>query len=355
MKSNRYLSFLAIGMIAIGSCKKIDTLESNKAVLPHALASDTDIYVAGYLFEYHDYNLPTGYGPHTPVYWKNGILNKLPAALGGYATDIKLQNGDVLIAGDELTDSTAETFQAVYWRNGIKTVLAPNATATRIFVDSTGTNFYIAGSIGKMACYWKNGIIHLLHCSGSAYDAEQANDIVVKGNDVYLAGMVQSVSSGKEYALYWKNDQLQTLPETNTNGDAYGITLNGNDVYIAGNNGSGASVWKNGAAANLPGGALAVGLAFVGSDLYATGADNVSGEGVYWKNNVLTSLSTSTYEAQATQCLAVLGTAVYIGGQVNPLGGAAVYIPAYWKNGVLNQLPYESNGAVLGITTALRH
>jgi len=355
MKLKFYLSVLAIGMIAISSCKKTDLLENNKPALARALSSDTDVYAAGYE------TIPQSFNSTTPVYWKNGVLSKLPESISGVANDIALQNGDVLIAGTEVFDSQTLATQAVYWRNGIKTVLGQNATATRIFVDSTGSNFYIAGSIGqlgsirKMACYWKNGVLHQLQCSGSADDTEQANDIVVKGNDVYLAGMVQSVSSGKQYPLYWKNDQLQVLSETNTDADANGIAINGNDVYIAGGDGLGATIWKNGVAGNLPGGGVAERIAFAGNDMYVAGNDNSDGAGVYWKNNVMTALSNDSYTARNALCVAVLGNSIYIGGAVTTTAGPSPAIPAYWKNGVLTRLPYDSSAIVQGITAALHH
>src|SRR6185312_5637418 len=150
---------------------------------------------------------------------------------------------------------------------------------------STGTNVYIAGSIGQvgslsqMACYWKNGVVHLLPCDGPGTNTvEVANDIVIKGNDVYATGMAQSITIGNQYPLYWKNDQVQFLPEKNTDADATGIAINGGDVYIAGGDGSGATIWKNGVAGYLPGGVSAQRLVFVGNDLYVAGASSVNSQ-----------------------------------------------------------------------------
>jgi len=362
MKLKFYLSVFAVGIIAISSCKKADVLPINKRALANTLSSDTDIYAAGYE------TVPGTFNSTQPVYWKNGVLNKLPENTSGVANDIAVQNGDVLVAGTEVFDNQTGATQAFYWRNGVKTVLAQNATATRILVDSSGTNVYIVGSIGQVgslaqtACYWKNGVVHLLPCNGPGTgNVEVANDIVIKGNDIYVAGVVQSISSGQQYAVFWKNDQVQFLPEEQTTGDAEGIFVNGADVYIAGYSGSLPTVWKNGVPGTLPGStaqgfvAAAVRVTFVGNDEYVAGNNNVSGEGVYWKNKVMTSLSNSAYTARPALCMAVLGNSFYIGGSVTPTAGPAASIPAYWKNGVLTRLPYDSNGAVQGITAVLHH
>lgn len=356
MKAKIYLSVLAACIIATSACKKIDPLEgTSKTVSPHAASSDTDVYAAGYLFSQPQDLDPAAFNPRTPAYWKNGVLYKLPMTsdLRGYADGIALVNGDVLVSGTE-ADSATFTTWAVYWRNGIETVLAANATANGMFVDSIG-NFYIAGSIGNMACYWKNGVIHQLPCDpgDGGGDQMRGDAILVKGNDVYVVGLVNIPSKIAQYAGYWKNDQLQIL-QPDFDAEAYGIAFNGSDVYIVGNNASQAAVWKNGVPSFPTDASSAAGIAFAGNDQYIVGSSITNG-GVYWKNGVEVPLNNSSYGAAPAMCINILGNNVYIGGGVIPSGGQNVHVPAYWKNGALVQLPYQGNGGVLAIAAALRH
>lgn len=354
MKAKLYFSVVVACIIAISACKKIDRLDgNNKPALPHAASSHTDVYAAGYLFKNPSYNYPYSFNAHTPVYWKNGVLYTLPvsSSSGGYATGIALQNSDVLVAGTE-ADSVTQTFSAVYWRNGTETLLARNATANSIFVCNSG-NVFIAGSIGNQACYWDNGIVHLLPSEpggGSTLDSPyQAFDITVRGNDIYVVG------AGDRDALYWKNDQLQVV--FSSFAQAHGIALKDSDVYITGYHLSGAVVWKNGVITSLPNSSSAASIVFAGNDQYVAGGSPVNGHenGAYWKNGVQFPLYNSVYGSQPARCMAVLGNDVYIGGQVTPFNGPDDLIPAYWKNGVLTQLPYQNNGAVWDILAVLHH
>src|SRR6202012_1565639 len=92
---------------------------------------------------------------------------------------------------------------AIYWKNGLAVPLTDtltNSRANAIFVHNG--DIYVAGTINDTAAYWKNGILTKLG-PGILYG------IVVKGKDVYVAGV--ALTNGPGRAAYWKNGALDTL------------------------------------------------------------------------------------------------------------------------------------------------
>lgn len=126
--------------------------------------------------------------------------------------------------------------------------------------------------------------------------------IFVQGDDVYVSG------NDNELAVYWKNG-VEISPLTSafpaTIGNA--VTVHGSDVYLAGfinvissANGSAAAYWKNGVETNLTAGTTrdaACAIAVNGNDVYTAG--NVGNNAAYWKNKVVTQLSSNNSVAYA--------------------------------------------------------
>jgi hypothetical protein len=81
----------------------------------------SDVYVAG--------NFLTQAGLTQPAYFKNGVEYDLPldGASSGSATAIFVQSSDVYVSGQTTTG-------AVYWKNGVETVLSPKGSANSILV-----------------------------------------------------------------------------------------------------------------------------------------------------------------------------------------------------------------------------
>lgn len=362
MKLHFYLSAIAIGTIAISSCKKTEPIIKNNKAATTQASADTDVYAAGYVYENTD-----GLGPwgHTPVYWKNGVFTQLSDTSGaGYANGIAMQKGNVIISGEVAGPANGES--AVYWRNGALTVLATNAVASDVYVTMCSCDFYIAGNINMgprpdyqtaHACYWKDGVIHMLPINGIY---ATANAITLSGTDVYATGMAIAYNN-QPYAVYWKNDVLYKLTDTIGDDVASGnsIAVSGNDVYIVGQVNGAPACWKNGVLVSLGGNTPqnhlgnAEGVAVQGSDVYAAGAESSDGQSVYWKNGVPVPLSSNAYYAYIPNSIISSGNNIYISGRVQNTSSPS--IPAYWKNGVLTTLPYNTGtgGSVLAVATAL--
>lgn len=220
-----------------------------------------------------------------------------------------------------------------YWKNGYKNSLGTTTIGfSRIAnaVAVSDTNVYVVGRNENNAKLWKNGVLTYLENSSFTADPKA---IAVVGQDVYIAGY--DYTNGQ--IVMWKNGVRSVVsnggPSTY---DGMGIGVSGNDVYICGNIGVHAYVWKNGVRTSLSdsSSSFATGLFVAGTDVYVAGREN--GKAVYWKNGVKTALSSS--QESYANAIAVSGTDVYVVG--NEPWGTAVY----WKNGVRNVLATSISG-----------
>jgi hypothetical protein len=87
--------------------------------------SGNDVYASANLI------VPTKNGlANAPAYWKNDVEYDLPlnGADYGLATSIFVSGLDVYVSG-------WTSAGAVYWKNGIQTILSPGGTASSIFVQ----------------------------------------------------------------------------------------------------------------------------------------------------------------------------------------------------------------------------
>lgn len=204
--------------------------------------------------------------------------------------------------------------------------------------------------------------------------------------DVYVAGFVSDEAnyhypstnpyqqSLEDHPVYWKNGTLVALNYDNSRpyGDiqsarAYGIAVDGNDVYVAGE-----QLWVSYTKGTLPMGvcwknghsldrdSMNLGdsyemnaLAVSNNDLYMAGWQTVINAS-YWKNNTQVELtpaySSPGLNIRATaSTIAVSGNDVYLAGnlqeEVTATGGWTNVFAVYWKNGKLVKLTDGSSDA----------
>jgi hypothetical protein len=199
--------------------------------------------------------------------------------------------------------------------------------------DST---VYIAGNTGAYPVLWKNGVADTLSPTFG-----DANQIVLSGTDVYVAGYYQntinphtnSVNSGTDIGqyVYWVNGKSNNIDTLQLIGYPPTVAVSGTDVYFS--NGYG---WKNGTLISFPAtGSSAKNFFFGkvissfadGTDIYFAGTDTLQNV-VYWKNGVLT--IAAPYGGRGTtlplaDCMYVSGGNVYVGGMADR--------GVYWLNG----------------------
>ena len=88
------------------------------------LVSGEDLYFTGNLI------VSANGGTNAPAYWKNGVQYNLPlnGAVYGSASSIFVSGADVYVTG-----STSDG--AVYWKNGVETILSPAGNANAIYIQ----------------------------------------------------------------------------------------------------------------------------------------------------------------------------------------------------------------------------
>jgi hypothetical protein len=266
--------------------------------------SGSDVYIAG---------TETIANYESPVYWKNNTEVKLPIKSAyGQANAICVSGNDMYIAG---TDSIS----AVYWKNGVETILdvtEKGSSATAICVS--GNDLYVAGKDSYNAVYWKNGNIVQLTSYSVPTQNEKVSGISVIEGKVYVVGYIYYAGGAFPNLNYWANGVATDLntgydlssPHSNY-GEIFSTCASGNDVYIAGmvettnqmiNH---AVYWKNGVETVLTcseANSLANCISISGNDVYVAGHvyDNGPKSAAYWKNGVEVKLTDGTTETVAT-------------------------------------------------------
>ena len=190
---------------------------------------------------------------------------------------------------------------------------------------NSGTNIYVAGNNGTNPVIWKNNTPEVLSSS-----IGYASQIILSGNNVYVAGISgQNNNSspggpGGEY-VYWKNGIQQNIIAGGPEEISPSIAVSGTNVFY-----SYFDCFRNGVVEPLQGkGSGFIESVFAsGTDFYAIGNDSV-GHAAYWKNGVVN-------EVPFASCMYVSGNDVYLGGD-----------NAYWKNGVITSLAVTSDSSTI--------
>lgn len=288
----------------------------------------TDIYVAGY--ESSGYVL-------MPKYWKNGVPVDLETnPQGGDLYAMTVDGEDIYFAGNTW-DSEGLRRIATYWKNGKAVDLTDGSQQARVYAIAVDNgDVYAAGDHAGDPVYWKNGTpIKLRDEIGNEYIA----GIAVNGSEVHtvIRRFPQSIHE-VGIILYSKNGG--TLETLSTNGIAHAIAIDGNDVYVVGNewNGSNsvAKYWKNGKAVALSNKSVntdATAITVDGGDVYIAGTEtDESPVSKYWKNGKAVVLDQGEYDGAYVAGITVDGDDVYVAGRVWTGSKRKV---AYWKNGTL--------------------
>lgn len=254
-------------------------------------------------------------GKYVARYWKNGVATDLTdGSRDAFANDIFISGNDIYIAGQEMKPGEA-TYAAMYWKNGTPVTLtdqAENVIATGIAV--LGNDIYVIGErrmanwLTPVTCYWKNGQRTDISDKGAS---EQ--DITVSGNDIYMMWSVVYNSSGQLQTRYSKNMGTPTLiQDGNSDTGGTAIMVKNNDVYVAGTglSANGQSLvsryWKNGSPVTVGAdGSFALSLYLSGSDVYVAGYQQTQGgsPAVYWKNGKAQHLTDDTGNALIRQII----------------------------------------------------
>ena len=194
------------------------------------------------------------------------------------------------------------------------------------------------------AVYYKNGEKKYL---GGENEYTEAAGITVNANDVYIAGLI--MDGGKKSIVYWKNGIKNIVIEEQVAFvKVHDLKVVGNDMYILGKRNLTPCYWKNGKMIEFANGNLtAVGTRiFVeNNNVYVMGHCRIGGkeQASYWKNGVLTTLSDGTSIGQVTS-LKIIGNDTYI-TMVD--GENAYYIKNDKKNhlgkGIANDINVSDN------------
>jgi hypothetical protein len=173
-------------------------------------------------------------------YWKNGVQVNLN--LGSFTSaevsDIKVVNGNVYVSGDAGTPTLGG--KAVYWVNGVLNV--NNSTSTQCYSEGkmfvNGTDVYMVGRDSLDAVYWKNGVKTILTIQ-APYTYAYSNSIFVQNSDIYVGGS-HSPTTGSQLnnANYWKNNVINLLTNYSVGNlaDISDIFVKNNIVYSVGYN-----------------------------------------------------------------------------------------------------------------------
>ena len=294
-------------------------------------------------------------------YWVNGSRVELPG--GDWATDIVVVDGDVYTSGTcGLT--------ACYWINQTRYDL-PGEWGEGEAIAVDGDDVYVAGWFDNGSCYWKNGQQINLTINRDS----QAFAIGIRNNgDVYVGGYYMS-NHHYYVPCFWKNGNNRSNLPAAEDGEVYDITFDetGNMRYYAGNttkldNFAGyppkACYWRHTNRTDLPlggskmeiYGSHANGITIDGDDVYVagytdwyefTGEEETSGGYFpqYWKNSTIHDLEggsmTEFGTGQANDIRVADGNIVVVGMAT---GGPTGESACYWLNGELNYLDVVEGG-----------
>jgi hypothetical protein len=248
----------------------------------------------------------------TPCYWKNATRYDLPMSGDtlGAACGIVRDGSDVLVAG---LRSSGTTFTACDWRitpgdpDIVERVDLATATtedptklgAGGLGVDVAGGSVYVSGALVNSgtgvqeACYWQDNGTTIDHTvlhdrdHDPPYVASVAYGIVVKPGHVYVCGFQDDGSDPKQWdGYYWVDETPNPIEGDHCEPYALWVSSSGT-VYIAGVESGTGCYWVDGVQQELLPAGYAYGITFQGDDLYIsgdTGSGTPAAKACFWKN-----------------------------------------------------------------------
>ena len=253
------------------------------------------------------------------------------------------KSGDVFVAGTHGRD-------AVIWKNGIMQNLTYNGTmnyAEARSVHGSGSDVYVAGYGNYNAILWKNYVAENL--TDGTREAK-ANSVYISDSKLYVAGDERNAQNNS-VAKLWTNGVGQDLSDGTNALSAKSVYVSGNNVYVTvsrDDNNSVASLWINGETQNLINSTQSQSVYVSGADWYVAGSD-YSGRGIarLWKNGILQNLDLGTdvtyTNASHANAVHVSGEDVYVAGRQGNFNFGTNYFAKLWINGEVQNLT-ESTG-----------
>lgn len=313
---------------------------SFKVTADGQVVSDADIHVDGVKIDGYQHTFEE-VGTSKVIAKKSGFKDSAPLEI---TINEKTQNVDIYILGEGGTESL-DQYQPLYWKNGEPNEFEHESIGDMIFFGMTvaeGT-VYAAGeriysSSRATAFHWQNNnFAELTESNGFA----SGKDICVANGDIYIGG-IKNESASVTSIVYWKNGELVTVASGALGSTSGGsIIVKGNDVYVAGVVDGVPMYWKNGNGVALEGGAGQVTSMAVADngDVYVAGytfgSPNLA---QYWKNgerHVLGVGENPNHDSEA-RGIFIENNDVYVAGWekiTKPSGGGTVSVARYWKNG----------------------
>ena len=248
-------------------------------------------------------------------------------------------------------------YYAAYWKDGIPTNLVINGFIHDMAISDQ--DIHAIGWItdnGRIPMYWENGQSVELE---DLTENDELIGICTSGKDIYICGTRSNEFPYHKTLRYWKNGSL--IHESEASTESYikvkDIAVNGNDVFIVGQEYPNAILWKNGTPISLSDGMgvdEANRIKIIGTDIHIIGTRYIPGNVLirYWKNEILTSIG--NLNTGAAIDFTFSESDIFITGYKNSL----VYsterlIPKYWRNDIehtLSNSPTNRYGASIEVT-----
>ena len=177
------------------------------------------------------------------LHWENGNLTNLNTLFntpGQYVhsiTDMEIVGNDLYFVGYTKNPLlTAERYELVYWKNGVKTVLDNNIDnpTFQAKIKIVNNTVYVIGYTSS--CFNSCHGIYVNNVFQSFSVGVLSKDITVKENQVYVYGTITTTNTG-----FYKNMATGVETTLTTIPSVYKLLFDNNNTYVA----DGVNIFKN--------------------------------------------------------------------------------------------------------------